>query len=266
MSGEFRAITGCDGEHTFSAVGKGQPFGLFVFGDPFVYRSMADLMSKLLIYACWPSGRCAVAAGQFSESNIRISRGQCQIYLSIAEPEYIVRSKIYAKNFGRYVENTIFVGVNDEKMKTEVVEAFTRYMQARHMRKTVERYQVLDRVLSLQGHFVIDRLLEREGHEGPAVSRATVYNTVGLLVDCGILRKQQFAGQATQYEVVWGIASHHHLVCTMCGKVREIKDVDIARAIQSRHYETFFPAYFSLNIYGLCSRCQRKARGRRGKR
>lgn len=155
----------------------------------------------------------------------------------------------------------IFVDVNNEKLKAQALETLNRYMATHGLRRTAERYAVLDYVTGITGHFVIEDMLGAMQQGAMRVSRATVYNTIDLLVDAGILRRMTFAGSRAQYEVVQvGHANHLHLVCTMCGRVREVNDMSIERQLKARRYETFHPEYFALSIYGVCSRCQRRQR------
>lgn len=100
-------------------------------------------------------------------------------------------------------------------------------------------------------------MLDADGYH---VSRATVYNTMEILVDAGLVRRHNFGSTPAQYEKVAGITNHHHLVCTQCGKVREVKDAEIDRLLSSKRYTSFHPAYADLYIYGVCSRCARRPR------
>lgn len=150
--------------------------------------------------------------------------------------------------------------MSEERLKTSARAAFTEYLQSKKLRKTPERYAILDRVFDMTQHFHIDALCSSLDNDSYHVSRATVYNTMELLRDCGLVRSHRFAGQPTQYERVTGPGSHHHAVCTVCGKVKEIKDPDLAKMLATRRYPTFHTSYFSLYVYGVCSTCMRKSR------
>lgn len=154
----------------------------------------------------------------------------------------------------------IFAVVNEQRLKA-AVETFTAFLSARRLRRTRERYAILEAVNAIQGHFAVETLLTRM-NEGPLpVSRGTVYNTMSLLLDCGLVRRHQFAGQPPQYESMIGVkANHLHLVCLQCGHVREVTDAEMERLVRNRRYKTFTPDYFALNIYGICSRCARNNR------
>ncbi len=149
--------------------------------------------------------------------------------------------------------------MTDERTKAAVMAAFTQYLAQHRLRHTPARIAVLERVLAMPGHFWIEMLTSSNiDAQGVSVSRATVYNTIELLTDAGLLRRHTFGNNTAQYELVSGPANHHHLVCTRCGKVKEIKDPEIDRQLATRHFSGFTPAYTDLYIYGLCSRCSRK--------
>lgn len=150
--------------------------------------------------------------------------------------------------------------MSEEKTKTAALAAFTQYLNQRKLRKTPERYAILERVFDMTSHFFIDSLYCAMEAEGYHVSRATVYNTVDLLVDAGLVRRHTFGTQPAQYEKISGLTNHHHLVCSRCGKVKEMKDPELDRMINARRYGAFHPAYADLYIYGVCSRCVRKSK------
>lgn len=137
---------------------------------------------------------------------------------------------------------------------------FTRYLHSKKMRKTPERFAILDRVAATDEHFSIEDFYDGIESKGFHVSRATVYNTIQLLVDCGLVRCHRFGNSSSKYEFVEAGTSHHHLICTKCGRIREVKDPDIAKVLKAKRYSTFNTSYFSLYVYGICSRCSRKAR------
>ncbi len=144
----------------------------------------------------------------------------------------------------------------DERIKSATIAAFAKYLAQRRLRRTPSRAAVLERVIAMPDHFYADELVHEV--EADNVSRATVYNTIELLTDAGILRRHTFGTNPAQYELIHGPANHHHLVCTRCGKVKEVKDPEIDRLLSSRHFSGFNPAYTDLYIYGVCSRCSRR--------
>lgn len=149
--------------------------------------------------------------------------------------------------------------MNDEKSKTLTRTAFTAYLKSRKLRRTVEREMILEKVMEMPDNFSVDSL-RASLEQTYRVSLATVYNTMQLLTNAGIVRRHQFDGQISRYEKIApsGDGNHHHLVCTECGKIKTVKDIEIARMVNSRRYPTFHATYFTLCIYGVCSRCARR--------
>lgn len=147
----------------------------------------------------------------------------------------------------------------DDKLKLNAKSKFAIYMETRKMRKTPERFAILDMAMSFSDHFSAD-LLYRRMEESYHVSRATIYNTLDLLTDCGILRRHQFGSNQSQYECVADTPNHHHLICTECGKIKEIKDTELLKYFNSKKYSSFTASYYVLYIYGVCSACARRAK------
>ena len=148
-------------------------------------------------------------------------------------------------------------------------EIFTRYLHESGRRCTFERYAVLEQVLATPGHFSADALHSALTAAGNTVSIATVYNTLDLLVDCGMATRHRFE-RGTQpvalYQRVTAdrrAAARHHLVCTRCGKVSQPADPELAAMIKAKRWGSFEAQYYVLDIYGLCGACRRRMRSRR---
>ncbi len=149
----------------------------------------------------------------------------------------------------------------DDKNTVAARAALVQHLTRRRLRKTPERFAILDRVMDLNRHFVADDLFARMEEEGYHVSRTTVYNTLELLVSAGLLRRHNFGSTRAQYELTSGLGSnHHHLVCTKCGKIKEVKDSQLQNMLNNRSYPAFHPEWHDLIVYGICSTCMRRAR------
>lgn len=147
----------------------------------------------------------------------------------------------------------------DEKNKIPVKNKFTLYLKNRGLRKTPERFAILDRVFSLNSHFDIETLYSMLEEDSYHVSRATIYNTIELLIDCGLVRRHSFDSKHTKYEkVVTASPNHHHLICTECGKIKEVKDNDFFAYMNAKKYNAFTTSYYQLYVYGICNNCLRK--------
>ncbi len=143
----------------------------------------------------------------------------------------------------------------EENIKEKVKQLLTEYLQTNGHRKTPERYAILDMIYSIKGHFALDQWYHRMAEEGEfRVSRATLYNTIILLIDAKLVIKHQF-GTTSQYERAYKNKTHHHMICTVCGKVTEFEDENLKLAIANTKLKKFTATHYSLYIYGICSRC-----------
>ena len=143
----------------------------------------------------------------------------------------------------------------EENVRHTVKQILTEYLQKNGHRKTPERFAILDTIYSLTGHFDIDGLYRHMAEkEKFRVSRATLYNTIVLLIDAGLVIKHQF-GNSSQYERAYHNGTHHHMICTSCGKVTEFEDDSIKEAIAGSQLKAFSMSHYSLYVYGLCSHC-----------
>lgn len=101
----------------------------------------------------------------------------------------------------------------------------------------------------------MDSLYKSMIDENFRVSRATLYNTIDLLLDCGLVVKHQFGGNVSKYERAYGNENHDHLICTSCGQVWETKNSDLLTQAQLKKIKKFTVNYYSMYIYGICSKC-----------
>ncbi len=142
-----------------------------------------------------------------------------------------------------------------ENVRDKVRQIFTEYLRTNKHRKTPERFAILDAVYTIDGHFDIDtlyhRIVEKEKFR---VSRATLYNTIVLLLDAKLLIKHAF-GNTSQYEKSFNIETHHHLICTTCGRVTEFQNEELQRDLAETNFKKFRMSHYSLYIYGMCGRC-----------
>lgn len=145
--------------------------------------------------------------------------------------------------------------MKEESTYEAAKDIFTEYLKKHKHRKTPERFAILKRIYSLDNHFNADSLYNMMQDEY-RVSLATVYNTLELLIDAKLIIKHQLDGQFAQYEKIFGNNTHHHLVCTRCGKVKEFSDKQIRTSIQGRKFAHFQMTHYSLYLFGLCNKCR----------
>jgi len=140
----------------------------------------------------------------------------------------------------------------------DVLRILDSYLEMNNHRKTPERYTILKAIYNIDGHFTLDDLSDKlvSDYNFP-VSRATLYNTINLFLQLRLVIRHRFQG-ATVYEACYDNTSHCHQICTVCGKVTEIKSDLISQAIDNIHLKRFRKDGFTLYIYGICSTCSAK--------
>ena len=141
------------------------------------------------------------------------------------------------------------------KQLDEVRQRFEAFLKERGQRRTPERIAVLDALYATADHVDADTLFARLKTEGVRVSRATVYNTLDLLIECDLAVRHQFGKQQAKFERAYAYWQHDHLICEDCGEILEFCDPRLQQ-IQETVAEIygFDVARHALTVYGHCRR------------
>lgn len=145
----------------------------------------------------------------------------------------------------------------DHNAKEKLRDIFTEYLIDNHLHKTPERYHILDAVFSLKGLVSLDDIRTCLEEQNFHVSRATLYNTMNLLLRMKLVEKH-YLQSGVKYAVCYNLNGRCLQICTVCGKETEPHLKSVVNAINEAKLKRFRREGFSLYIYGVCSSCLAK--------
>ena len=136
-------------------------------------------------------------------------------------------------------------------------DIFRSHIETNGLKYTPERKLILEAVLSMPSHFEVDDLhMKMRSQSNNHVSRATIYRTLPLIVEAGLLREVLFVDKHTHYEPTFRHKHHEHLICLKCGKVIEFVNPQLEDLIESVAKEHQFKAQgHKLEMTGICKDC-----------
>ena len=130
-------------------------------------------------------------------------------------------------------------------------------LRSKGVRLTAQRQLVVRRAVGFL-HFTAEELVKDVRSIDPSVARGTVYRTLSLLHQAGVVEKHDFRYGPPNYEVTFAKAHHDHLMCVQCGEIIEFQEPQV-ETLQQRVVERFGYQLLSHThkLYGLCRTCQR---------
>ncbi len=138
-------------------------------------------------------------------------------------------------------------------------ERWRMYLQANNLNTTQQRELIVDHFLRCRDHVSIDELLTRVRKRNKRVGYATVYRTLKMLTESGVVQEHKFGDGHTRYELADEDAHHDHLICLSCGNITEFEEPAVEALqdrIATRH--GFEVTAHKHELYGTCADCQKK--------
>ena len=147
-----------------------------------------------------------------------------------------------------------------------ILRQFDTYLERKHLKRTEERHKVLEVICTFKGPFDVNMILDLLQKKQFTVSRATIYNTLEILIDADVVIRHPLNGNTQQYELCCLSTNHTHLVCTQCGSIRKISSQEQPIDPSIMRKNRFMPAYYCIYIYGQCAKCRQKQKKKKKKR
>lgn len=144
-------------------------------------------------------------------------------------------------------------------MRKQAAEHLSEFLSGHGRKSTRQREEILKAFASAGRHLSAEELYLLVKKEYPGIGYATVYRTLKLLAEAGLAHERRFEDGFTRYEYNATDTHHDHLICNRCGKIIEFENEQIERLQQAvAKKNKFLVQSHKLELYGLCSGCQRK--------
>lgn len=147
---------------------------------------------------------------------------------------------------------------NQNSLLQQATDHLNDWLEKHKLRKTNERYTILNEIYNRNDHADAETLFNDLNKKNKGISRATVYNTLDLLVESNLVKKHQFQNNFAQFEKALGSRQHDHLICLECNDVFEFCDPRMEQ-ISSKMGELlhFDVDTHSVILYGHCRGCNK---------
>jgi Fe2+ or Zn2+ uptake regulation protein len=143
-------------------------------------------------------------------------------------------------------------------MKDNVAIVGERRLKAAGKRITPQRKLVLDTLAQADRHLDASEIYELVRRQDGQLSLATVYRTLNVLKETGVVRELHLEGEQHHYELA-GPDEHSHLVCLECGRVIEVDSASLAEAVRlAARSHGFEVAAAQVELTGYCADCSQR--------
>ena len=143
--------------------------------------------------------------------------------------------------------------VADDQFVKEKEAAFLEFIQAKGLKTTRQRSTIVQVFFRLRGHISVEELLREVKQVNPKIGYATVYRTLHLLVESGLVEERRFGDGLARYEGRNEVEHHDHMICLECGKIREFSNPRLLQIQEQLAEENGFKIFrHRLELYGAC--------------
>lgn len=140
-----------------------------------------------------------------------------------------------------------------------IEEKLKLYLKSKGFKITKEREEIIKEIENIEGHFNPDELYLKMKSKGSKISRASIYRTLPILLEGGLIEVAEKSDKQTYYEKIKDKKHHDHMICIKCGKIIEFLSPTLELLQQEIcEKEHFKMVKHSLEIYGYCDKCQKE--------
>mgnify|MGYP006287565535 CR=1 FL=1 len=141
----------------------------------------------------------------------------------------------------------------------DYIQEFKKYLKKNNLKYTLERKDIVEAIIGLDKHFDAEQIYQQLRKQASDVSLATIYRTIPILIDSGLISETLHCRDKVVYEKVFHRGHHDHMICIRCGKIIEFYNEDIEKLQNEicKKYH-FLPVEHRLGIKGYCKECQKE--------
>ncbi|MCF7857933.1 MAG: transcriptional repressor [Candidatus Cloacimonetes bacterium] len=138
------------------------------------------------------------------------------------------------------------------------IQIYREFLKSKNLKLTKPRLTILKAIFRNHEHFNVDNLYEQIRKKQSNVSRATIYRTIPLLLESGLIKLSLRCDSKDIYEHSYGHENHLHFICTNCGSIKEASFIKVEKLINQLAVDANFKiTEYHLSARGLCENCRK---------